>query len=68
MYVPLMTSCEDANKTRHFARTVGDILPCGHVARRANDGSLTCSTPVLPAYYGEPINTPSGHKWAGYSR
>ena len=23
------------------------------------------STPTLPLFYGKPINTPSGHKWAG---
>ena len=23
--------------------------------------------PVLPLYYGKPINTPTGHRWAGYA-
>lgn len=36
------------------------------------DGSVstmttTQSAPALPAYYGQPINTPTGHRWAGYA-
>ena len=27
----------------------------------------TSNAPALPAYYGAPINTPTGHKWAGYT-
>jgi len=32
--------------TRHFAVRPGDILPCGHAAARATDGSLVCSAPT----------------------
>lgn len=24
--------------------------------------------PALPSFYGQPIDTPSGHRWAGYTR
>ncbi len=39
----MTTACAETNATTaHFARTVGDILPCGHEAIRASDSSLVC--------------------------
>ena len=26
------------------------------------------TTPALPAFYGKPIDTPTGHRWAGHRR
>ncbi len=43
----MTTTCAQTNASvRHFARTVGDILPCGHAAVRAADSSLECGARI----------------------
>jgi len=45
-----MTCTEINATTRHYARTVGDYLPCGHTAVRAADSSLECGARIRCAH------------------
>lgn len=46
----MTTTCTAANAVAHFARTVGDLLPCGHAAARQADGSLACGARIRCAH------------------
>ena len=47
----MTTTCAQINATTtHFARTVGDILPCHHAAVRSASGSLECGARIRCAH------------------
>lgn len=54
-----------SSNRHHVFRSMGaayvSCVECGH--GKAHPWHVT---PELPLYYGKPISTPVGHKWAGY--
>jgi len=73
-----------SSATVHAARIIDGrpSVSCGAVRYRSTarstvkltDAEVTCTkcrkatAPTRPEFYGKPINTPAGHRWAGYTR